>query len=418
MIRGDYWWIYCRDDGMDWWHWARGVSEPLEKGSCREISEIPAPDGADCVLCIPGERVRTHRVRVPLRNRRKVLANLHFILEDKILNDIDRYHLVPIFEAGKSDEITIAVIAKSYLDELVDSFKSQQWNLRYLAPDYFFIQTPDEENWLLDVSAGPILLCMPDINSGSIISGELGSHPPGALLLAMERASVPPRKLLIRVCDDKQAEQLASWSIEVNGEGVELQIIKDQRTRQAALARTDLPPAYFNLLTGAYVMKDGKSRKFKRYIPLTGLAAVLLIMLVADWVVSGLRLESEYTDLMNGINETYLSLFPEARNLSEPRYQMEQALTQARTSTGFNSDSESGFLTRLELISGIFDSADNQLQRLQFDNNGLTLEVSVPDYESLEELQSRLSRELPSRVENAELKDGRVFARLVMEESV
>ena len=418
MIRGNYWWIYCRDDGVEWWHRARGVSEPLAKGSCKEISEVPAPDSAEFVLCVPGESVRIHRVRVPTRNRRKVIANINFALEDKLLHDADQYHLVPIIDSGKPEMISVAVISKSYLDEFIECFREREWVLRYLAPDYFYIPAPDDQSWLLDVSTVPFLLSMPDINSGSIITGELNSQAPGGLLLALESSPLPSGRLFVRVTDEEQAEQLASWSLKVNEQDVEIQIIKDQQTRQAWLARADLPQTGRNLLTGAYAGKDRNIGKFKRYIPVAGLAAVLMIFLLADWIISGLRLESEYTRLQSEIEETYLALFPDARNLSDPRFQMEQTLLNARQSAGNVSGKETGFLARLETVSGLIGGSDNQLQQLIYNDSGLTLEISVPDYESLEDLQSRLSREIPSKLDSAELKDGRVYARLVMEDGV
>ncbi len=414
MIRGNYWWIYLHDDGVDWWHRARGVSEPLAKGSCKDTSEIPAPDGAEMVLCIPGEKVRSHQVRMPTRNRRKALESLNFALEDKLLHDTENYHLVPILETGLADEITVAIIEKSYLHNLIDSFQDQQWHLRYIAPDYYFIQVPDKDSWLLDVSTEPFLLSMPDIASGSIISGELNSHAPGALLLAMESAPKLPRRLYIRVSDKNQAQKLSSWSMRVNEQDIEIQIINDQISRHDWLARAELPSESSNLLTGAYTSKDKSIRNIKHYVPITGLAAALIILLIADWVASGIRLEAEFNRLQRDIDETYLSLFPDARNLSEPRYQMEQNLIQARASSGIDSGLKSGFFSGLEQISEIIGSMDNQLQKLQFDDSGFTLEVSVPDYESLEQLQSRLSGHIPGEVESAELKEGRVYARLVL----
>jgi type II secretory pathway component PulL len=125
-------------------------------------------------------------------------------------------------------------------------------------------------------------------------------------------------------------------------------------------------------------------------------------------------MESEYSRLQGEINGIYSELFPDARNLVDPRHQMEQSLIAARLPSGNDGGNNSSFLSQLERVSGVIGQSDNLLEKLHFDESGLMLEVSVPDYKSLEELQSRLSKELPSRLENAELKDGRVYARLVM----
>jgi type II secretion system protein L len=255
---------------------------------------------------------------------------------------------------------------------------------------------------------------MPEINSGSILTGELALQPPGALLLAIDDAPVPPRRLFVRVTDDHQAAQLASWSSYLNEQDIELQIINDQHSRPAWLARADLPSAGFNLLTGPYAIKNQGVNKLHRLLPLTGLAAALVILLSVNWILTGLTMESEYSRLQGEINGIYSELFPDARNLVDPRHQMEQSLIAARLPSGNDGGNNSSFLSQLERVSGVIGQSDNLLEKLHFDESGLMLEVSVPDYKSLEELQSRLSKELPSRLENAELKDGRVYARLVM----
>jgi len=91
---------------------------------------------------------------------------------------------------------------------------------------------------------------------------------------------------------------------------------------------------------------------------------------------------------------------------------MEQQLQSLRNRPA-SGRTEADFISHIEKLAAVIGSGDQyQLQVLGFDGNSITLEVSVPDYDALDRLQTQLAQTASVNIENAELKSGRVYSRI------
>ena len=410
MVRGEYWWVYYRNDGIDWSHRIPGDSIPVEEGSCFDVSDLPAPVGANLVICIPGEQVRIHKIKAPSRNRRRFLASLPYVIEDKLLHDTENYHLSPLTKDKKTTHIPVAIIKKSYLEELLKKFNLKEWRIKIVIPDFLTIDSHEPGIWTLDVSDMPNLLRIPGPDGGATLSGEIVQQPLGSLVLAIESAETIPDKLKVRVRDNQQYDLVRQWSDVLDRFKIKLEIHEDQRPRALWLSRFNLPKSNLNLLTGDYAPQKETKKHLLRLLPITGLAAALVLVSIIQWVVDGARIKSEYLRLNNEIEETYRAAFPDARNLVDPRFQMEQQLLKIRNPNNKIVDDDIDFLERLEQLASILSGNNNLLQTINYDGKMFEIEISVPDYESLERLQRQLSLTMEVNIENAELRDGRVHS--------
>jgi type II secretion system protein L len=139
---------------------------------------------------------------------------------------------------------------------------------------------------------------------------------------------------------------------------------------------------------------------------------VLVTLSLVHWLVTGSRLQDEHDQLQQSVTAMYMQAFPDTKNLVDPRFQMEQQLQQLARG---NADAKGGqdFLARLQDIAEQLDaSPGSQLYRVSFDGSSITVEVSVPDYEALDRLQQQFAAGATVNIENAELKNGRVFGRI------
>ena len=76
-------------------------------------------------------------------------------------------------------------------------------------------------------------------------------------------------------------------------------------------------------------------------------------------------------------------------------------------------------LTWLEQLAPFLDDGtDLRLRAFSFNGDDLVLELSLPDFETLENLQKQLSGSMLVNVENVELRDGRVHSRIRLERQV
>jgi type II secretion system protein L len=283
-----------------------------------------------------------------------------------------------------------------------------------MVPEYLAIPPPDAGAWFLDASETPMLLRMSEAEGGAAVAGAVGRQPPGELLLALEEAEPAPDTLNVRVTAPHQRELIAGWPVWLDQHKLQLDVHEDHRTRGAWMMQQPLPGSG-NLLTGVYApVVDGVRLLDRRLLPAAGLALALLLVAFANWIVQVQETRAQYRELQEAMTSAFLEAFPDARNLvvDTLRFRMEQQLTDLlhnRDQGGAGGD----FLARLELLAARLEgSGDHRLEKLRYDGNSITLEVSVPDYDALDRLQKRLAGGAAVNVENAELREGRVYGRI------
>jgi len=411
-LRGEYWWVRWRPDGLDWARCTTEEGLPRETGECTGWSDLPAPEGARLVVLVPPEAVRVHTVNIPTRSRARFRAALPFALEDQLLRDPEDYHFAPLPRPRGQTGTPVAVVDRERMDTWLAGSEGHGWRLRSLVPEYLAVAPPEEGVWLLDAAASPMLLRLPRGGGGAGLTGEPGDTPPGGLILALERAQPRPSTLRVRVAHAEQAERLAGWAERLKPLGLELEVQQDARERAAWLARQPLPAGGCNLLTGPYATGEDPRQWVRRLVPASAMLAALLVVGASQWFLEGTRIHAEHRDLEAAIESTYREAFPDARNLVDPRYQMEQRLQRLR-SRQEESGGGGGLLARVDRVAPLLlAGGDTRVQALRYDGDSLTVEISVPDYQALERLQKRLAASGGAEVENAELKQGRVHGRI------
>jgi general secretion pathway protein L len=415
ITHGEYWWLRLHDGGMDWAHRAVGETVPRAVGACKDYADLPIPPGAVLAVFIPGVHVRIHKAQIPARNRKRFLDALPFALEDQLLSDAESCHFVPLARGGSDGDVPVAVVGHDYMAPLMEELKKRGWLPQLLVPDYLAIPSPSAGTWLLDIADKPLMLRFPDDTGGAVLAAETGPQPPGALLLALEQASSPPRVLKIRVSNRPQRELAGGWSPWLRPFNLEMEIYEDPHTRSAWMMRQPLPVTG-NLLTGPYAVTGGRRLWSRRMLPAAGLTAALLLVLVIHWFVEGMDIRSEHSDLQQAVTSTYLKVFPDARNLEALRFRMEKELEILRNR---HSSGNADFLAQLEQLAvHIGGSTNLRLEALDFDGSSISLEVSVPDYEALDRLQKQLASGATVNVETAELRGGRVYGRILVRSKV
>ena len=408
-IHGEYWWVRVHAKGVDWAHCFAGESMPRQQGTVADISGTPAPSGARLVICIPGERARTHKVNLPQRNRKRFLEALPFALEDQLLHEAASYHMVPIPADKGAQDIPVVVIEHVWLSGLLEKCKLSGWYVSLVIPDYLAIPVSVPGSWFMDASTSPLLLRMAG-HFGAVLTGEAGAQTIGTLLLALEQASPSPETLRVRVSSPQQYKMVSAWSETLSSRNIQLDVYLEELPRSAWLARQPLMEEA-NLLTGPYVVKDPLNLGMSRLKPSVAMTAALMLVIAINWFVTSAKLQTEHSQLKQSIEASYRQAFPDTQNLVDPRFQMEEQIK--RIKDHGQQGAAADFLARLEQLSTVLaGEPDYRVQKINYDGTDLTLEVSVADYESLDRLQGQLARIVLVSVENAELKDGRVYGRV------
>ena len=412
----EYWWVHWLPDGLYYARCMTGSDTPAQEGECPDWESLPAPPGARLVLSVSGSSVRIHPVKIPARSRRRFLDALPFALEDLLLRSPESYHFVPLSKPDRQLPTPVAVVEHEQMAAWTGMVEERGWRLEILIPEYMSLPEPAAGTWLLDGLAVPLLLRFPGLGGGAALNQVIDSHPPGGLLLALEQAQSLPRRLEVHVRDSEQYEQVKNWQSWLDPYDMELDRVQAQLNRSARLARQPLPSKSCNLLTGSYRPSKNRPLHARRFIPAAALAASLVLVLVAQWLLENARVRAEHDHLNRTIEDTYREAFPDARHLVDPRHQMEQQLAALREQAGTRQQKHADILLLLEQLAPyIGEGTDALTNSLEFDGRQLILELDLPDLGALETLQEHLAGSFILRVEDTELKSGRVHSRIYLE---
>jgi type II secretion system protein L len=116
---------------------------------------------------------------------------------------------------------------------------------------------------------------------------------------------------------------------------------------------------------------------------------LLLLVVGGRWLLAGLQLTSRHQELTAAIEAEYRALVPEARNLIDPRYQLETELTRLRATQAAQARPRD-FLVLLDGVAAALGD-DAGLHALTFDATGLRLELDAPNLERLAAIEQRLA---------------------------
>lgn len=390
-------WVWPRGDELEWSE-AVGGNGRVRSGRVAGWAELPRRAGQRLVVCLPGALVRVHRVRTPGRNRRRFMAALPFVLEDRLAQDVDACHLVPI--ARRRRELAVAVVARATLDALLEAARAAGHPPALVVADYLALPEPEEGVWTLDLTAQPAWLRHA---LGGAALGAVGTRPPPALLLALESAAPAPRRLVAHVADAQQAGDVATWREALAAHAVELDIVTDPRPRAARLAAGALPREPFNLLSGAYRDPARGGATPRRLLPAAALAAGVLLCAMLGFVLETHRLATAHDALTAALEQTYREAFPEARNVVDARFQMARRLDALRAAAVPAAGADRGLVGWLAALAPALLGADGvRVETLRFDGRSVTVEVVVPTRAALDALGAALARLGPVDVQDVE----------------
>ena len=167
-------------------------------------------------------------------------------------------------------------------------------------------------------------------------------------------------------------------------------------------------PCALNLLQGEFFVKP-KTSKTKRLWYWAGIVGGLIIAtLLLQASMQYHKLKSEYDSVHAQTLALYQSVFPGETNINNARAQLEPLLTAS------GSAANNPLFNYLQAVSKpLLETSNVTLQQVTLHENKLQLEVVVPDFAALSQLESALSIQgLTVKQESASLENDEVLARL------
>lgn len=378
-----------------------GVSEPLT-----EADLLALADGKPVHVLVPSTEILLTRVQLPKTHLAHLARAVPYALEDDLAEDVETLHFA---WAVEPQGIAVGVVARSTLEAWLQYLRSLGVEPRALVPEVLAVP------WLADTWSIFIDDTLALVRTGerSGFGVELSALPTCLSAALVEAKAHPPTE--IRVYHSTEVEQLLANGLSATSPPV----VYQPRERDAfpqVLASQPLA-LDLNLLQGAYAPRASVKSRWVSWRLSAALGVLIVAVSVANALNERARLRATTEDFSARMASLFRDSFPEIGRTVDPLVQMEQQLNALRAR---QSGARGDFLALLLESGAPLARLDGlRLERLDYQDSRLELELIVPDVQALDELQ-RLLRSQPRlslEVLSAAAADEAVRSRIRIERS-
>jgi len=362
------------------WHIQGGLQILQGEGSLDDAA--PLARGRRTLVLIPGEETLITEVRIPTKNRQRLLQAAPYALETELTQDIEQLH----FALGTSGEATpVIIVARDKLQAWLQRLESVGVEPVGLYPSLLCLPLPPE-GWSLYLDQERLL-----VRTGPF-QGFSADRLNGAemLGLALQQAgeSAPREISCYRLAG---SDPLPGLETALDGCSIEEIRLDDPAQLTALLARELNEKQQINLLQGEFQRVDKLTLQWRRWMPAAILAAVTLLFSLTLNILDYYRYQGESAALDGRTRQLFQQAFPEIKRVIDPRQQMEQQLKAMR---GGTSGGSAQFASLFAPAAGIIkESPNTTLEGISFRDGRLDLQLSIKELQALEALKKSIEKQ-------------------------
>lgn len=356
-------------------YWCRRSepTTPPESGRAENISQLPpaARAAPAHVWTPPGETLLT-RASLPTRSRARILQALPFALEDQLLDEPENLHFAYVRETDGA--LAVAVTQRARVNIWIDILKGAGVRALSLTPGVLAVPL-EPQTWSAAFVDGELWIRSGE-HAGFVSIAALDAPPPllvAALKEAAERAAAPTRLTLF---DAPAALDPQQWStvlqLPVTIEAGDFW----QRTRRPAL----------NLLQSDVGPATHLQQLLRPLRPAAIMLALWLVAMLGLDVAEWIRLRRDHNAYTAEMREIYQRSFGSPAQY--PYDQMQKGLEALQARSGGPGD----LLPLLARVAPALQAqqARAKLQGIKYNERSLTLELTLPDYQTLDAMKNSL----------------------------
>jgi general secretion pathway protein L len=347
-------------------------------GEVTELNQIPGLSAYTRVhVWTPAAETLLTNATLPTRSRAKIQQALPFTLEEQLIGEPDKLHFA--YREQENGSLAVAVTARTHIQGWVTKLKDSGLHPASLCPAVLVL--PLNPNSWTAAFVGAEIWVRTGTTSGFACPGE--EHTPPAMLHAALRearsGAHPPETL--SVLQPPADFDLNAWSSEL---GLAIQAHKQDfwATHQEAT------PA-INLLQGLFAPTAQMRQTTQALRP----AAIMLGL----WLIGSLgfntwewwQLKRAHDNFRQEMTAVFKRTFPEAQVVVDPALQMQRLLGDLEGKGGKGTGAS--LLPILGEIAPVMQSNKQiKLRGMQFGDNKLTLEITLPDFQVMETVKAAL----------------------------
>ena len=363
------------------WQIKGGLQTLTGEGTLSEAAEVAR--GRRTLALIPASEILITQVKIPTKNRQRLLQAIPFSLETELTQDIEQLH----FATGATDNdntTPVLIIAQQKLEEWLSRLQSAGLEPIGLYADLLCLPwnpnswTLYQDEQTLLVRTGPF--------QGFSADGKSGME---MLRFALQQAeeSAPQQLILYH-----SAQNDASASQDFTQYGCEVvESTLESPTQLTALLADNLnEKQQINLLQGEFQKQDKLTLQWKRWLPAALLAVAVVFSSLVVNVIDYYQYKERSSVLDNRIRQVFQQAFPDIKRIVDPKVQMEQQLKLMR---GGKAGGSAQFLSLfIPSASVIKDSPNTTLEGISFRDGQLDLQLTIKELQALENLKKTIEQ--------------------------
>lgn len=400
--------IYMPTVGEDLAHWvlagdSGAVLSAPASGSLAEAAR--AVEGRRAVVVLPGDDVLLAEATIPGGSQSRAQQAAPFVLEEQVADDVESLHFA-LGSKSAPDTYPVAVIGRDVMDTLREQFDDAGLRPAEVIPETLAIPKfdgqPEGPVWTALVDQDHTVVRMngykgfaadPD-TAELMLSGarqELAEDQVGSMVMFRtdggDRPSLPDLEIETRPCESR---------LELYAKGI------------ASSPR-------INLLQGDFSLRQQFDKTWKPWRWSLALLALLGAVLGSSHLLEFRELNSELTELNQGINTVFQRTFPGSKS-NRPKAVMTGRLRQL----GQGGAPSTGFINVFDTISSALATIPNsQINSVNFKSSGrINLDLQVPNLPAVDQLKKEIEKSgnLTMTVEGTNRVDNAVRARLRLQQ--
>lgn len=358
----------------DAWRWlpvdAGGLPQgEVQRGPLAEAARLA--EGRRVIVLVPGIDCLLTRVRIPGRNRQKLLRAVPYALEEHLSDEVEQLHFA-LGELGPDGDWPVAVINRVSMDSLTAALEGAGIDVQRVIPE--ILALPQAGGEITALAVDDVVLVRTGPESGYAVDADNLDM----LLVMQQGEDAAPLRLFVR--PDRQPPVVDEYAGDITEE-----YYSDD---PLAILAQGLDDRAINLLQGDYRRAGDWSRVWK---PWRATAALLLAGILVSLVAMGVdyyRLSRESEQLQARIEETYRAAMPGTKRVVNPRVQMQQQLDRLQG----GGESGTDFLVMLGKTGSVLKDVQGlEVGGISFRAGRLELDLKIPNLQSLDKLKQALA---------------------------
>lgn len=345
----------------------------------------PVAEKHKTVVLLDNTSVHVDNIKLPIKNRQKLLRAIPFALEEHIADDVDELHFV----AGKAQQdgsTPVAAIKIATLEKIIYELGQANINPNAIIPDSLCL-TANNKQWSVLLHGNQANLQFNTFNGGEF---DLDTIPVIITSILQQKTIAPPEKIILFTRDGDSNEDITRAINHTLPEEVEL-INVSYNTHPLVVYCGHYQKAMpLNLLQDAYKPKSKNNIAWRQWRLASALAVIWIGLSLGSASAEYFGLQEKNKQLNVQIEKIYKKSFPESKRIVNARVQMEQKLNELK---GNSSSNDGGSLIALlsDSANALSSEEGVTLQSINYRNNKVDLELTGTTLQAIESLNKKIN---------------------------